>query len=198
MKTDDSDNFNETPDDIQNHFRETVKTFRTGLMPLFVNGIDTVHWDDCEVEDTTLGGIAIKVATWNGFDVYVFLDNPLSRRRKGAEKKNCADTDSNYWFGFYHASRKELEELIRRLPYGLKPDAHYSDDSLRKKGKSSYSGLPLTFDEMMELMKGRLTEYYYDEFYYGVWDLAGTCGANVNIARGIKFIADVVRDQQPV
>lgn len=124
---------------------------------------------------TALGGIAIRVATWKDFDIYLFLDN----EQNDAQQK-LADSGSNFWFGFHD---KEGYRIINIQ--GSVPIKTYH--GVRTRGPISNDFIPLSS------MRNVLLETYPDDgTYFGVWDLAGYDKTPVNVPRAVDFIKSVV------
>lgn len=161
------------------HFVRVAEEFRRGIQPLYSHGLEVFHLESMLAKEalnpTALGGIAIRVATWKEFGIYLFLDNEQNNAQR-----EYADSGSNFWFGFHHKEQLTILSFEGGLPKNLRALNRYDDNKF----------IPLSF------MRATLIEFYPDDgAYFGVWDLSGYDKAPVNTSRGVDFIKNVVTNE---
>lgn len=169
--------FSET--EVQTYFIKTAEEFRRGIQPLHLHGLEVFHPATMLAEEalhpTALGGIAILVATWKDFGIYLFLDNEQNNTQQ-----EFADSGSNFWFGFHHEAASRIFDFVGSLPKHLRALNVYNDNK----------AIPLSY------MRNILIESYpHDGAYFGVWDLSGYDKTPVNISRAVDFIKSVVTSE---
>jgi hypothetical protein len=177
------------PNNFESFFLEKAKIYREKLSAFAKHNLMMVGKSDISpqnIEATSLGGMAIHIASWRDFKVYIFLDNEQNTQQSHVDGK------SNFWFGFYHSSKNDFVKLINTLPHSLSPEEYYPNKRVVS-NDPAYSK-----DIDVNKMSRRLVEHYHGEHYYGIWDLNGFIGSNsnVDIDRGVKFVSEIILSQE--